>query len=77
MLEIGEANEALGVAALPECARGIELDVAAYGFELARIERKLDIRRALEEGCGGLWRRGMGGKDGGSGAPEPRLWQRR
>lgn len=53
VFEVGEAGEALGVAAFPDCARGVELDVAADGFELARIERELDIGRALEEGRNG------------------------
>ena len=33
VLEVGEAGEALGVAALPDGARGVELDVAADGGE--------------------------------------------
>ena len=53
VFEVGEAGEVLGVAAFPDCARGVELDVTADGFELARIERELDIGRALEEGRNG------------------------
>lgn len=33
--QIGEAQEALGVAKFPEGARRVELDVAARGLELA------------------------------------------
>ena len=53
VLEVGEAGEALGVVSLPDSARGVEPDVAADGFELARIEREFDIGRALEEGRNG------------------------
>lgn len=53
VLDIGKAGEAPGGAAFPDGARGVELDVAADCFELARIERELDIGRALEEGRNG------------------------
>ena len=57
VLEVGEAGKAFGVVSLPDSARGVEPDVAADCFELARIEREFDIGRALEEGRNGRGRR--------------------
>lgn len=65
---VGKAQKAVGVAILPECTRGVELDVAPNGFELARIERQFDISAVVEAKVGGGWVSRVGrevGTDGG------------
>ena len=47
MADVGESDEAIGMARLPQRPRGIEPDVAANGLELPRIEGKLDEAAAV------------------------------
>ena len=67
--DVGESDEAIGMARLPQRPRGIEADVAANGLELPRIEGKLDEAVAVPaRPLRGGWCRG---RDGGLQPPNP------